>query len=77
MAPELAEPFESFKIPGNCVKISWLSFASRGVTRKRISDRRWMKSRRMGAFSGYKLEKEENVKLEFFKFLRVANDAGN
>jgi hypothetical protein len=36
-----------------------------------------MKSRRMRAFSGCKLEKEENAKLEFFKFLRVVNDAGN
>jgi hypothetical protein len=36
-----------------------------------------MKSRGMGAFSGYKLEKEENAKLELFKFLRVADDAGN
>jgi hypothetical protein len=32
-----------------------------------------MKSLGMGAFSGYKLEKEENAKLELFKFLRVTN----
>jgi hypothetical protein len=36
-----------------------------------------MKSRGMGAFSGYKLEKEENAKLELFKFLRVTNIAGD
>ena len=29
------------------------------------------------SISGCKLEKEENAKLELFKFLRVADDAGN